>query len=49
MIKAIAAKVPNTHIPKVAIAYCTPHVKMQNNGVRTKAYSFETESLHLAQ
>jgi hypothetical protein len=44
MVKAIVAKAPNIQTPKFAMADCTPHVKMQNNNVRTKAYAIETKT-----
>ena len=43
MVQAITAKAPTVRIPKFAMVYCAPQVKMNNNNIRTKAYAIETD------
>jgi hypothetical protein len=43
MTKAILARAPNAQIPKFAMIFCTPRVRMKSNEVRTKAYAIEVE------
>ena len=43
MSKAISTKAPGKSIPKFAMAFCTPNVKLSNTSVRTKAYAIEVE------
>jgi hypothetical protein len=43
MSKVISAKMPGQVIPKFAMAFCTPNVRLSNTTVRTKAYAIEVE------